>query len=228
MASIMAVPSLSSDSPSSSSTSSVDTRIASELGLAAQNMLEDDGTGLLIVPSSSTHHLHHQQRQLAQLQLHHQNDYPCLFHLLNCHKTFTNAEHWKTHVLSHFRTHAPPKTARCPLCPKPFTTSSNSSARTAWDAMLDHLDVAHYQHGQTLAGSRPDFELMRYLFQMRIISEDQFKVLQLSPARGSPGYHRSQDTVRARVGSSDEPFCAPYSRRREERRRGQRRGIGVL
>ena len=36
-----------------------------------------------------------------------------------------------------------------------------------------------------------------------------------------------QDPVRANIGSSDEPYCAPYSRRREDRVRGQRRGVSV-
>lgn len=94
--------------------------------------------------------------------------------------------------------------------------------------MLDHVDEAHYRHGQTLAGSRPDFELMRYLFRLRIISVEQFKVLQLSPAPSNPAYHASQDAVRASIGSSDEPFCTPYSRRREERLRGVSRGVGCV
>lgn len=94
--------------------------------------------------------------------------------------------------------------------------------------MLDHVDAEHYSHGQTLAGSRPDFELMRYLFRLRIISVDQFKVLQLSPAPSNPAYHASQDRIRASIGSSDEPFCTPYSRRREARLRGSRSGIGVV
>jgi hypothetical protein len=93
--------------------------------------------------------------------------------------------------------------------------------------MLDHVDVAHYQRGQTLAGSRPDFELMQYLYRLRIITVDQFKVMQLPPPPSSPAYHHSQEPLRANIGSSDEPYCAPYSRRREQRMRGQRRGVSV-
>jgi hypothetical protein len=98
----------------------------------------------------------------------------------------------------------------------------------AWDRMLDHVATEHYQHGHTLAGSRPDFELMRYLYGRRIISDAQFKAMQLAPAPSSPAYHRSQDGVRASIGSSDEPYCAPYSRRREERIRGQQRGVCLV
>lgn len=179
--------------------------------------------------------------------------YTCLFHMLDCYDSFDDVSLWRTHVLSHFRTHPPPSTARCPLCPDikfvdsesgPGTTASNhdvvrtedvkahasstSTEPSAWNRMLDHVATEHYQQGQTLAGSRADFELMRYLYGLRIITDAQFKAMQLAPAPSSPAYHRSQDGVRASIGSSDEPYCAPYSRRREERMRGQQRGVGVV
>ncbi|RJE17588.1 hypothetical protein PHISCL_10074 [Aspergillus sclerotialis] len=210
------VPPLSNNSlPSPAPSSSAITTMASDL--AANNtthILQEDEAGALTLPSPPTSPLQNT------------NKYICLFHLLDCHSTFASAGQWKTHVLSHFRTHPPPNTARCPLCPdEKFTDSPDSRA---WDAMLDHVDTEHYSRGQTLAGSRPDFELMRYLFRLRIISVDQFKVLQLSPAPSNPAYHASQDAVRASIGSSDEPFCTPYSRRREQRLRGVRGGIGVV
>ncbi|PYH91672.1 hypothetical protein BO71DRAFT_401191 [Aspergillus ellipticus CBS 707.79] len=207
-----AVPSLSYDTASRSASSSgmsVDTRWAS--GLASHEMLQDDGMGSLIVPAHTAHRDPY--------------SYICLFHILDCQITFDNPEDWRTHVFSHFRTHQPPKIARCPLCPcERFHDTPQTSA---WDAMLDHVDRVHYQQGETLAGSRPDFELMQYLYGLRIISVDQFKVMQLPPPPSSPAYHQSQEPVRANIGSSDEPYCAPYSRRREERMRGQRRGVSV-
>lgn len=185
--------------------------------------------------------------------------YACLFHMLDCHDAFDDATQWRTHVLSHFRTHPPPRTARCPLCPdtefidqdadqssisslaapadinttnlpRPTTATAMSlqDHPSAWDRLLNHIATDHYQHGETLAGSRPDFELMRYLYGRRIISDAQFKAMQLAPAPSSPAYHRSQDGVRASIGSADEPYCAPYSRRREERMRGQQRGVSVV
>lgn len=227
--------------------------------------------------------------------------YTCLFHTLDCHESFDDENNWTTHVLSHFRTHPPPQTARCPLCPNtkfvdgdpnplsspvsglddeeeeeeqevsedeaehkketpssplssprrtsirrvdsgtdvrpdgPYTRidheidlspNQHQSTSTAWPRLLNHV-AAHYRTGQTLAGSRADFELMRYLYGRRIISDAQFKAMQLAPAPSSPAYHASQDGVRASIGSSDEPYCAPYSRRREERLRGQQKGPGV-
>ncbi|KAJ5112613.1 hypothetical protein N7532_000658 [Penicillium argentinense] len=219
--------------------------------------------------------------------------YTCLFHMLDCHESFADENNWRTHVLSHFRTHPTPRTARCPLCPNKFVdghphplsspipgekdekeaaasteaaaaaaaaADDDLNSRTtirrvdsgtdvrddgpytgldldaddehgndtssAWNRLLQHVG-GHYRAGQTLAGSRPDFELMRYLYGRRIISDAQFKAMQLAPAPSSPAYHASQDGVRASIGSSDEPYCAPYSRRREERMRGQQKGVSV-
>ncbi|CAL5869761.1 uncharacterized protein PFLUO_LOCUS3991 [Penicillium psychrofluorescens] len=189
--------------------------------------------------------------------------------MLDCHESFDEIAEWRTHVLGHFRTHPPPPTARCPLCPNikftstgtvtspgtspilenrtshesiqdpsplPTPTSILASAHgqeqqpSAWSRLLTHVATAHYQHGQTLAGSRPDFELMGYLYRLRLISDAQFKAMQLPPAPSSPAYHRSLDGVRRSIGSADEPYCAPYSRRREERLRGQtsNNGVGVV
>ncbi|RAL17693.1 uncharacterized protein BO97DRAFT_402202 [Aspergillus homomorphus CBS 101889] len=209
-----AVPSLLNDTASCSASSdmSLNTRWASDI--AGHALLEDDGTGALVVPARD------------DLGGGHHYLYSCLFHILDCHTAFDNAQDWRTHLLSHFRTHAPPPTVRCPLCPG--ERFHDTAELGAWDAMLDHVDTAHYQQGQSLAGSRPDFELMQYLYGLRIISVDQFKVMQLPPPPSSPAYHQSHDSVRANIGSSDEPYCAPYSRRREERMRDQHRGVSVV
>ncbi|KAL4783069.1 hypothetical protein BJX76DRAFT_268561 [Aspergillus varians] len=222
-----AVPSLSTDSASSGSTpSSLSLHTMWASGIIGSGILEEDGTGALVVPPSHALQRHVPSPPPSPPPLSHQQQlYICLFHILDCHDTFNDPEQWKTHVLSHFRTHEPPDTARCPLCPA--ERFSSTPHQRAWDLLLEHVDVAHYQQGQTLAGSRPDFELMRYLYNLRVISVDQFKVMQLAPQPSSPGYHRRQEPVRASVGSSDEPYCVPYNRRREDRMRGQRRGVNV-
>lgn len=168
-----------------------------------------------------------------------QRTYACLFHTLDCHKSFDSANEWRAHIASHFGPHPTPSTARCPMCAntefvdgsgEPVSSPISSPlgedavlpASSAWDRMLDHVAQDHYSTGQTVVGSRPDFELMRYLYGMRMITDAQFKAMQLPPAPSSPAYHRSQDGVRASIGSADEPYCAPYSKRREERMRQQK------
>ncbi|KAL4876045.1 hypothetical protein BJY04DRAFT_200485 [Aspergillus karnatakaensis] len=226
-----AVPSLSTDSASSGSrSSSLSLHTLWASGIIGSGILEEDDTGALIIPPNHALQRHidthsHPPSPSPSPRPDEQQLYICLFHILDCHDSFKDSEQWKTHVLSHFRAHEPPDTARCPLCPG--ETFSSTPHQRAWDIMLEHVDKYHYQQGQTLAGSRPDFELMRYLYNLRVISVDQFKVLQLAPPPTSPAYHRRQEPVRASVGSSDEPYCVPYSRRREDRMRGQRRGMNI-
>ncbi|KAL2832941.1 hypothetical protein BDW59DRAFT_138942 [Aspergillus cavernicola] len=219
------VPSLSTDSTSSSTPSSMSLDGMWTSGIIGSRILEEDGTGALVVPRNHPLQQYIHSPSPSPPLPRRQQIYICLFHILNCHDTFDDSDEWKTHVFSHFRTHEPPDTARCPLCPAEKFNSTPH--QRAWDFLLEHMDVTHYQQGQTLAGSRPDFELMRYLYNLRVISVDQFKVMQLAPPPSSPAYHRRQEPVRANVGSSDEPFCVPYSRRREARMRGQRRGVNV-
>lgn len=204
------VPSLSDGSTSTSSSGSIEK--GNMTGLGNYN-LEDDGTGNLIVPplvfSSSSQF---------------QSIYQCLFHTLNCEQRFDNFEEWKTHVLSHFRALPLPESARCQLCRHWFRDPRQGKA---WDNMLEHVATRHFESGQTLQSSRFDFELMRYLYCSKIISEEQFKASQLLPPITSPAYHQTQDSIRSSIGSSDEPFCSQYNSRREQRLRQQRRGVRV-
>lgn len=200
-----AVPNL-SDGSSSPSASSIATKMAA--GIEVTNVLENDGTGNLVAP----------ERPSPQAIYH------CLFHILNCDYKADRVDEWKTHVLSHFRGSPLPSTARCQWCSANFTQVQPGSA---WDAMLEHVAHDHFERGDTLASSQTDFQLMQYLYCCKVITADQFKAVQLLPAPSSPAYRQSQDSLRASIGSSDEPFCSSYSPRREKRMRQQRRGISV-
>lgn len=197
--------------------------------------------------------------------------YPCVFSILNCFQTFTNAEYWKTHVLSHFRTFEPPAIARCSICPSPASASASPSSPSpgssprsspaseseagpepqpqpepepepepqlqpatfvntphsrAWDALLDHM-ISHYQSPSQPSSrhrQRTDFELLRYLYTLRLITEDQWKAaVQLGVVPGSPTDQRGEQSVRQRVGSADEPFWGVFSPRRERGRMDRER-----
>lgn len=259
--SLSAVPSLSN---SNSSDYCPSTKTSSDLLIGHQSLLEDDGTGVLVIPSSVSQiqnnnfvytYTQPQTQTQAQTQTYNYN-YTCLFHILNCHETFTNPEGWKTHVLSHFQGHEPPSTARCPFCLSTFpTTTPHTHVYTrAWDALLAHIDIAHYRHDHalSLANTRPDFELLRYLYNRRIISEEQLKAVQLGPGPGpGPGsgprsergsgsgnagyhhhHHRGIDTR-----ETEEPYWGSFSWRRERRaerggrereRERERRRMGVV
>lgn len=231
MTSAISVPSLSGGSQSSvsdnSSTASQTLSKEMKPKVNVINILETDSTGNLVAsppaPSAPS------ADQVV---------YRCLFYILPCDHQSDNIDTWKTHVLSHFRGTRLPPTAICQWCPLEFKQPSNTSTSTStsintnthqtWNAMLTHVAHDHFEKGHTLASARPNFELMKYMYNSKIITEDQLKAIQLCPSPDSPAYHPSQDPVRASIGSSDEPYCSTYSPRREKRLREQRRGISVV
>ncbi|PGH14755.1 hypothetical protein AJ80_05799 [Polytolypa hystricis UAMH7299] len=196
------VPSLSQASSSSTTTRSpsIDAGQAGKLGV--HHILQEDGNGILIAPP-------HARVSVAR--------YDCLFHILDCKTMLDDIADWKTHVLSHFRTHPPPTSARCPLCPY---TSSAPQRGVSWAQMLEHIAEKHLLQGQSLATTTPDLELMRYLYCKNIISGQQMRLVQLPSAPGRVGYTPAQDTVRESVGSSDDP-CYTHASQRLERREGR-------
>lgn len=109
-------------------------------------------------------------------------DLICLFQILDCEERFSDFVQWKTHVLSHFRGRGYPNTARCFLCDQVFCQSRNDQPERAWSEMLLHMATAHFRGmGQSLATVRTDFDLMRWMFNQRIITSAQFKRTQMMP-----------------------------------------------
>uniref|UniRef100_A0A093URW8 U6 snRNA-associated Sm-like protein LSm1 n=1 Tax=Talaromyces marneffei PM1 TaxID=1077442 RepID=A0A093URW8_TALMA len=169
------------------------------------NILETGSTGNLVASPPA---------RLASAPSASQAVYRCLFYILPCDHQSDNIETWKTHVLSHFRGTRLPPTAPCQWCPLEFrhpnnsntninnNNNNNNNAHQTWDAMLTHVAHDHFEKGHTLAASRPNFELMKYMYNSKIITEDQLKAIQLCPSPDSPAYHPSQDPVRASIALS--------------------------
>jgi len=120
-------------------------------------------------------------------------------------------------VLSHFKARPTPTDARCPACK--FTVAERQPG-VAWQVLLDHISQEHLERGHSLANTRPDFNLMQYLYCKGIIMQDQMRLVQVPAAPGRAGYIASQDTVRAIIGSSDEPWFS-YANPQRERRMGR-------
>lgn len=227
MTSAIPVPSLSGGSQSSISDNSSTTSQALSKEMKPRvnviNILETDSTGNLVASPPAPSAPPSAEEQVV---------YRCLFYILPCDHQSHNIDTWKTHILAHFRGTRLPPTAICQWCPlefkQPTTSNSNAHTHQIWDAMLTHVAHEHFEKGHTLAASRPNFELMKYMYNSKIITEDQLKAIQLCPSPDSPAYHPSQDPVRASIGSADEPYCSTYSPRREKRLREQRRGISVV
>ncbi|KAF9639690.1 hypothetical protein BFW01_g11496 [Lasiodiplodia theobromae] len=147
-------PSLVYDDHTSYAESSVDT----EYGKIVQGvrLLEPDVDGALVQPQVSTAPV-----------------YECTFNFLGCRFMTPDEADWRLHNLSHFHGNVPPRSVACPLCDFGFDADDG---RTAWEARMSHL-AAHVRMGETLATSRPDFKLFRYLWQKRIIDDAEYKEL---------------------------------------------------
>jgi hypothetical protein len=100
--------------------------------------------------------------------------FECAFWFLNCGYVSSNREEWETHCRSHFRGEEPPQTVQCPVCD---WSAKFESGWTAWDMRMQHLALEHTMRGQTLRTSRPDFELFRFLWNRRLIDEQDLKEL---------------------------------------------------
>ncbi|PGH00022.1 hypothetical protein GX51_06021 [Blastomyces parvus] len=197
----------SSSTPSDCLSESIDTNTCGKL--PARYALEEDADGNLTAPPETNS---------AGI------GHYCFFHILDCNESFTNLDVWKTHVLSHFRLHPAPTTAQCPACPYRISDSHHG---IAWRRMLTHLADQHLKQGYTAQNICLDLETMRHLYCANIITREQVRLLQLPAAPGRPGYSPSLDTVRTRIGSSDDPCVVYMSRHRERRMRERSHRISV-
>lgn len=96
---------------------------------------------------------------------------PCIFQdILACqHINFDDPDSWSKHVIGHFGPGGPPPHALCIFCDKSF---ENENAVTCWNVYLDHINE-HFRDGRAL-DRRPDFRVLEYLRDKRMITEDGY------------------------------------------------------
>jgi hypothetical protein len=157
------VPSLTHGDTDASSTASADTTFASDLdGMPTLESVN----GVLQVPSAYSPHA----------------DLICPFQILDCEEPFHDIYQWKTHIFAHFRGFPCPETATCFLCERVFDQSEDDHPARAWNEMLSHMAEVHFRGlGQRLATVRPNFTLMRWMYNRRIITPAQFRRTQMVP-----------------------------------------------
>ncbi|KAI9741258.1 MAG: hypothetical protein M1834_002974 [Cirrosporium novae-zelandiae] len=142
----------------------------------------------------------------------------CLFPFLNCSRTFDDASDWKTHILSHFRTHMPPSPTGCPFCDTESFNSRNGWA--AWEAKLDHIKRHYEIEGVSMATARPDFGLFTWLWQEKLIGDATFKALFMSrPDQATVNIQRMPGGGLARRERVAQPYTVIANSARERRRR---------
>ncbi|TID24229.1 hypothetical protein E6O75_ATG02594 [Venturia nashicola] len=104
---------------------------------------------------------------------HHRPTFQCSFWFLNCSFESPNEEEWNTHCLHHFQGAQPPRSNSCLLCATHFY---DFDANESWQRRMGHI-ADHIRNGQTLATSRPDFYLYKYLWLQRIITDTDYRGL---------------------------------------------------
>ncbi|MCJ1277483.1 hypothetical protein MMC21_005296 [Puttea exsequens] len=104
----------------------------------------------------------------------------CPLQVLGCHAEFSNADYddWRQHSFTHFFTASqkvvpPPTSNACPFCEVTF---QNDDGYLSWDQMLQHIRL-HHLDASGLEHGRPDLTLIRYLWQNRVIEDEDYQLL---------------------------------------------------
>lgn len=104
---------------------------------------------------------------------HHSPTFQCSFFFLICFFESPDEKEWNLHCLHHFKGARPPRSNQCPLCDAQFYDFDGNES---WKMKMAHL-AEHIRNGQTLATSRPDFQLLGHLRRKRVISDVDYKEL---------------------------------------------------
>ena len=100
--------------------------------------------------------------------------------ILNCLSTYSNEEEWIRHSLTHFDSHGravePPRSNSCRFCDENFYSLTPTES---WVEMMRHTSL-HYAVGYDISHARPDYALLKYLFDHRIISDAEYRHLKNS------------------------------------------------
>jgi hypothetical protein len=99
--------------------------------------------------------------------------FQCCFWFLNCFFETSDEDEWNTHCQHHFKGARPPRANQCLLCDTQFFELDGTES---WKRRMTHM-AEHMRNGQTLATSRPDFHLFKYLWQQRIINDIDYQEL---------------------------------------------------
>ena len=165
--------------------------------LGEQNLLEQDQSGVLILPTPRTPSI-----------------LECPFNLLNCHSTFSVRADWILHSVGHFCRVKPPKKNKCCFCESKFYSED---AVASWQNRMEHVFL-HHCFGHRLAHARPDFELYEYLWQNKVISGPVYRDI-----KGNSGSRsHSIQTFQLAPGSLDQT-STPYTETHSNRHRYQDR-----
>jgi hypothetical protein len=100
--------------------------------------------------------------------------YHCLFWFLSCSYSSYDRSDWESHCRDHFLGEEPPRSVQCSLCDWTMTCDDGN---VAWGFQAQHVADNHFKFGQGFHEARPDFHLFHYLWQKRLINDQDLKEL---------------------------------------------------
>jgi hypothetical protein len=101
---------------------------------------------------------------------------PCILDgIMVCSASFrpSEFESWYEHSLSHYEDSSPPNHALCIFCHTVFDSIPPS---TCWRDRMRHI-ANHFKSGCTMKRSRPDFRVIKDMWQKGLISERTYEKL---------------------------------------------------
>ncbi|KAF2762103.1 hypothetical protein EJ05DRAFT_197174 [Pseudovirgaria hyperparasitica] len=101
-------------------------------------------------------------------------NHPCVFWFLRCSYASTDLEEWWTHCLAHLRCNTPPKKSLCPIC---LRVEEFETGEKAWEWRMAHISL-HLRRNEPLIGSHKDRGLFKFLWNKKLISDQELKDLQ--------------------------------------------------
>jgi hypothetical protein len=136
-------------------------------------------------------------------------EYTCSFGFTDCRLSFhpMRINDWISHEASHFLQHRPPPKTCCTFCDLVF--ENYTDPKLSWRQRMDHIAV-HFQRLEGPDHPRPDFFVIEYMFEKRLLSAGEYKSL-------------TRYTERPRCdGLVDIGYKTPEMKRKHEKSREQR------
>lgn len=133
---------------------------ANELSRMSRFLLEVNLEGLLVLPDLMVE----------------EPIFECPLHFLQCDRTFTNEGEWIEHSLTHFKDVGPPNSNECPFCDRHNGRFTHPVAMKSWIARMKYVSF-HHRQGESVGTARPDFYLIHYLWENRLIDKVQYRNL---------------------------------------------------
>lgn len=123
--------------------------------------------------------------------------FECPFYFLDCYHSFTDESEWFNHSLTHFGDVGPPSLNECPYCERHYGQFTSSIPMESWRVRM--MFVAwHLRQGASVGTARPDFFLIEYLWQNKLMTEVQYRNLVCRSESQATAYTLTEKTRRSR------------------------------